>query len=88
MQDEEFVKSMARELAKERVSLGFTQQEIYDETGIHIGRIESMQRSIGVTTFYRVTTFYHICTYLGVSCSSMMERILTRDHQDFKNSSH
>jgi len=82
MSDEEFTKSMARELAKERVSLGFTQQEIYDETGLHIGRIESMQRSI------RVTTFYHICTYLGVSCSSMMERILTRDHQDFKNSSH
>lgn len=70
MTDQEFIKALARELARERKRLGFTQQEIYDETGIHIGRIECMEKSIQVTTLYR------ICEYMDISCAEILYRIL------------
>ena len=46
MTDEEFLKAIAREICKERRRMGYTQQEIYDATGIHIGRIENNCQSI------------------------------------------
>ncbi len=68
MTDDQFRKATAEELAKVRTSLGISQQEIFDETGIHIGRIESMGRPMNLFCYYR------ICKYLGIQFQPILEK--------------
>lgn len=75
MTDQELVRALAHELAKERIRLGISQQEIYDETGIHVGRIECMEVAI------QVTTLYNVCSYLGISCSEIFNRLVEPTEQ-------
>ncbi len=67
--DDEIDRKIAAEICKARRCHGITQQEFYDNTGIHIGRIESMGRSIKMTTLLRV------CYHLKIPCHTIVERL-------------
>ncbi len=71
MTDDQFRKAAAEELAKERTRLGISQQEIFDETGIHIGRIECMGQPMNLFCYYR------ICKYLGIPFQTILDRIMS-----------
>jgi transcriptional regulator with XRE-family HTH domain len=67
MTKEQFVKKFALELAKVRKAKGISQQEILDETGINIARIEAMESCPGLYCYYR------ICQYLRVPLKMVLE---------------
>lgn len=55
-----FKDAVVLELKKMRDALGKTQDEVFDETKIHVGRIESEKRDIRLTTVYRLCEYYKI----------------------------
>lgn len=56
----ELLWKIAARIKSLREAKGLTQEEFYNDTGIHIGRIERAQRNISVTTLAQ------ICEYLEV----------------------
>jgi transcriptional regulator with XRE-family HTH domain len=60
------------ELKKMRDALGKTQDEVFDETKIHIGRIESQKRDI------RLTTVYRLCEYYKASVPEFFNKVIAQ----------
>lgn len=52
-----------------RVAENLTQSEVYHDTGIHIGRIESFKIDITVSTLLA------ICNYYGVSLTDFFRKV-------------
>ena len=71
MTKEEFQKIIGKELAKERKQKGISQQQVIDETGINISRIEAYRQCPGMYCFYC------LCEYLRISPICILERILS-----------
>ncbi len=69
MTKEQFLKVFAIELAKERKRLRISQQEILDETGINIARIEAMERCPGLFCYYQ------LCLYIGIPFETILAKI-------------
>lgn len=59
--DTELLWQIARRIKTLREKRGITQEVFYNDTGIHIGRIERAQRNISVTTLAQISK------YLGVT---------------------
>lgn len=74
MKDDQFRRAAAEEIAKQRTNLGISQQEIFDETGIHIGRIECMGRPMNLFCYYR------ICKYLDIPFQTILDRIVSYEN--------
>ncbi|WP_405412214.1 helix-turn-helix domain-containing protein [Maribacter sp. Asnod1-A12] len=43
-----------------RFQKGVTQEEVYNETGVHISRIEAGKSNISVTTLHRLCIYFEI----------------------------
>lgn len=52
-----------------REAKGVTQEVFYNDTGIHIGRIERAQRNISITTLSE------ICEYFDVSLAEFFQKL-------------
>jgi transcriptional regulator with XRE-family HTH domain len=52
---------VAARLKAVRAKAGITQEEVYNRTGIHIGRIESGKANV------TVMTLMHICEFYGIT---------------------
>jgi transcriptional regulator with XRE-family HTH domain len=39
---------------------GLTQEDFYNDTGIHIARIESGKANVSVSTLYQIVTYFEI----------------------------
>ncbi|MBX7205800.1 MAG: helix-turn-helix domain-containing protein [Bacteroidia bacterium] len=46
-----------------------TQEEVYNDTGVHIGRIETAQSNP------TISTIHSLCMYYGISLENFFERL-------------
>jgi transcriptional regulator with XRE-family HTH domain len=58
--DKELINAMAVVLKDIRKSRTLSQQVVYEETGIHVGRIELGLLNVSITTLSRLCKFYHV----------------------------
>jgi transcriptional regulator with XRE-family HTH domain len=58
--DKELIKALAVVLKEMRKTRSISQQLVYEETGIHVGRIELGNLNVSVTTLSRLCKFYHV----------------------------
>lgn len=65
MNEKELLLTLAKRLKELRKEKGVTQEDVYNDTGIHIARIEQGKRDISYTTLVRLTD------YFGVELSAM-----------------
>jgi transcriptional regulator with XRE-family HTH domain len=61
------VEKIALKIKKLREHKGITLQEFYNDTGIHLARIESEKRDVPITTLDR------ICKYFEISLSDFLK---------------
>ena len=65
--NEHFLRSVAARLRVWREKRGVTQEEVYLDTGVHVGRIETGRSNLTVSTLHA------LCLYYGVSLSKFFE---------------
>lgn len=58
---DDLLRKIALKTKELREKKGVTQEDFYNDTGIHIGRIETLKRNVSVTTVEE------ICQYFGIS---------------------
>ncbi|RGV80037.1 XRE family transcriptional regulator [Phocaeicola dorei] len=58
--DEILISKVALELKKLREMNNLTQEDVYNDTNIHIGRIESGKSNITVSTLYVLCKYFNI----------------------------
>jgi transcriptional regulator with XRE-family HTH domain len=61
------VEKIVFKIRKLRDQKGVTLQEFYNDTGIHLARIESEKRDIPISTLSRV------CDYFGITLSEFLK---------------
>jgi transcriptional regulator with XRE-family HTH domain len=66
---EELLSKIALRIKELREEKGLTQENFYNDTGIHIGRIETLKRNISITTIEDV------CKYFNISISEFFKEI-------------
>lgn len=64
-----FLLELASRVREIRTRAGVTQEQVYEDTNIHIGRIETGKFNISINTLYR------ICTYFKISVKDFFEKI-------------
>jgi len=64
---EELLRKIALRIKELREEKGLTQENFYNDTGIHIGRIETLKRNISITTIEDV------CKYFNISLSEFFK---------------
>lgn len=72
LRDEKLLLSIALVLRELRVEHGFSQEDVYIETNVHIGRIEGCRVNISVSTLAVLLKF------LRVGMSEFFERVEER----------
>lgn len=63
------LKAIAIRLRELRRAKGVSQETVYEDTGIHIGKIETERYNITVSTLAR------LCHYYGISLNAFFEGI-------------
>jgi transcriptional regulator with XRE-family HTH domain len=63
------LKNIALVLKQLRDNAGLTQDEVYDETKIHVGRIETAKANLSVSTLAA------LCKYYKISLSEFYKRV-------------
>jgi transcriptional regulator with XRE-family HTH domain len=63
----QFLKRVGLRIKQLRKEKDITQEDFYNDTGIHVGRIETAQRDFSMTTLNK------ICKYLDVSLSDFFK---------------
>lgn len=58
--NEEILLELAKKLKGLRKIKGVTQEQVYNDTGIHIARIEQGKRDISYTTLVRLLDYFNI----------------------------
>ncbi len=64
----ELLLTLAKKVKELRTNKGLTQEEAFNDTGVHFGRIEQGQRDISFTTLYK------ICNYFDLSMSEFLSK--------------
>jgi transcriptional regulator with XRE-family HTH domain len=65
--DKALIDKITTKLKKLREQKGVTLQEFYNDTGIHLARIDSEKRDLPISTLKR------ICEYFGISLSEFLK---------------
>lgn len=52
--------AIAQEIKSLRLEAGLSQETVYFQTGIHIGRIESGRANMTVTTLVRISAYFNL----------------------------
>lgn len=63
------LKAIAGRLRELRAERGVSQETVYEDTGIHIGKIETEKYNITVSTLAR------LCRYYGISIRTFFDQI-------------
>lgn len=58
MNEKELLLTLAKRLKELRKEKGVTQEDVYNDTGIHIARIEQGKRDISYTTLVRLADYF------------------------------
>jgi transcriptional regulator with XRE-family HTH domain len=66
LRDPKLLKQLATRIRDLRTAKGITLEEFYNDTGIHLARIESSQANV------TVSTLNHICRYFGVTLEELV----------------
>jgi len=69
IRNNELIKKIALKIKALREEKGISQEDMYNDTDIHIGRIESARVNITVSTLDR------ICQYFGVSLGEFFKKL-------------
>ena len=69
IRNQPLLKKIALRLKELRLAQNVTQEHLYNETEIHIGRIETAKVNISVSTLSR------LCKYFGISITEFFEGI-------------
>ena len=67
--DEEIIRKVAYRIKELREQRQLTQEQFYNDTNIHIGRIESLNVNISISTLSM------ICNYFGITLSEFFRGI-------------
>ena len=59
-EDWEFLLELAVHIREIRIKAGITQEKFYEDTNIHIGRIEAGRANISINTLNRICEYFHI----------------------------
>lgn len=43
-----------------REEKGLTQEQVYNDTGVHIGRIETATNNLSISTVYQICQYYEV----------------------------
>jgi len=65
--DKQLIKKISARIREIRTHAGVTQEQFYNDTEIHIGRLERAQLNI------RVTTLKVVCDYFGMTLKEFFE---------------
>ena len=68
-----FLHELARRLKAVREERRLTQQEVYDATGVHVGRLELARRNVALTTVALLCQYYQVG--LAVIVADLEQRI-------------
>ena len=69
LRDQELLQRIALKLKQLREKKGLSQEEVYNETDIHIARIETAKVNVSVSTLSK------LCDYFDVSLSEFFKKI-------------
>lgn len=58
--NQEFLNDLIVVLKELRLSRGLTLEDVYNDTGIHIARIESGKSNITINTLYDLSNYYKL----------------------------
>lgn len=58
MENQELLLNLARRLKELRKQKNVTQEDVYNDTGIHVARIEQGKRDISYTTLCRLAEYF------------------------------
>lgn len=58
--NKEILLSLANEIKVLRKEKNLTQQDVYNDTGIHLARIEQGKRNISFITLYKLSMYFNI----------------------------
>ena len=58
--NQELINEIAQHLALLRNARKYSQEEVYNELGIHIGRIETGKLNISISTLEEILSFYKV----------------------------
>ncbi|MCR9171088.1 MAG: helix-turn-helix domain-containing protein [bacterium] len=60
MDNQELLLTLAKRLKELRKQKGVTQEDVYNDTGIHVARIEQGKRDISYTTLCRLADYFDV----------------------------
>lgn len=63
MDNQELLLNLAKRLKELRNQKGVTQEDVYNDTGIHVARIEQGKRDISYTTLNKLAQYFNIQTW-------------------------
>jgi len=69
IRDQELLQRIALKLKQLREKKGLSQEEVYNETDIHIARIETAKVNVSVSTISK------LCGYFEISLSEFFKKI-------------
>ena len=58
MGEKEILLVLAQKVKEQRIKNGVTQEQFYNDTGIHIARIEQGKRNLSFTTLIRIADYF------------------------------
>lgn len=60
MEDQELLLNLAKRLKELRKKKGVTQEDVYNDTGVHVARIEQGKRDIAYTTLLKLAEYFDV----------------------------
>jgi transcriptional regulator with XRE-family HTH domain len=60
LKNQELIKQIVLLIKQLREERGLTQEDVYNDTGIHIARIETTKVNISISTLHALTTYFEI----------------------------
>jgi transcriptional regulator with XRE-family HTH domain len=60
MEEKEVLLELAKKIKELRLTKKLTQEEVYNDTGIHVARIEQGKRNVSFTTLKKLTKYFEV----------------------------
>lgn len=60
MDEKEVLLNLAKRIKELRLEKKLTQEEVYNDTGIHVARIEQGKRDISFTTLTKIADYFEV----------------------------
>jgi transcriptional regulator with XRE-family HTH domain len=60
MEQREVLLHLAKKVKQLRIEKGVTQEQMYNDTGIHVARIEQGNRDVSYTTLVKIATYFEV----------------------------